>query len=43
MTKWLTGMKTDGIKPSIFPTDEDKAVGNIDTLLIDLENQLEYY
>jgi hypothetical protein len=40
---WLTGMKTDGNKPSIFPTDDDTAVVNIDVLLNDIENELENY
>lgn len=40
---WLSGMKTDGIKPSIFPTDNNTVVVNIDVLLNDLENELENY
>lgn len=39
---WLTGMKTDGIKPSIFPSDNTVVV-NIDVLINDLENELENY
>ena len=41
--KWLTGMKNDGIKPSIFPTDDDTAVVKIDVILKDLEVELENY
>ena len=40
---WLSGMKTDRIKPSIFPTADDTVVVNIDVLLNDLENELENY
>ncbi|MED3687703.1 hypothetical protein P4534_02445 [Peribacillus butanolivorans] len=40
---WLTGMKTDGIKPSIFRTDDDTAVVNIDVILKDLEAELDNY
>jgi hypothetical protein len=43
MNEWLVGMKTDGVKPSIFPTDEDTTLVNIDVLLHDLENKLEKY
>lgn len=41
--KWLPGMKADGIKPSIFPTDTDSAVMDVDTLKADLEAELEKY
>jgi hypothetical protein len=41
--KWLTGMKNDGIKPSIFPTDDDTVVVSIDVILNDLETELENY
>jgi hypothetical protein len=41
--KWLTGMKKDGIKPSIFPTDDDTALVNIDVLLHDLEAEIGKY
>jgi hypothetical protein len=43
MEKWLTGMKKDGIKPSIFPTDDDTSVANIEVILNDLEAELENY
>lgn len=36
-------MKTDGIKPSIFRTDDDTAVVNIDVILKDLEAELDNY
>lgn len=41
--KWLIGMERDGVKPSIFPTDDDTAVVNIDVILKDLETELENY
>lgn len=40
---WLSGMSNDGIKPSIFPNDDNTVVLNIDELLSDLENELENY
>ncbi len=36
-------MKNDGIKLSIFPTDDDTAVVNIDVILKDLETEFENY
>ena len=41
--KWLTGMDSDGIRPSIFPTDADTAVVEIDVILRDLLTELEIY
>lgn len=41
--KWLVGMKKDGVKPSIFPTDEDTALVEINLLLRDLNSELENY
>lgn len=41
--KWLVGMKKDGVKPSIFPTDEDAALLEIDILLRDINTELENY
>ncbi|WP_191557680.1 DUF2750 domain-containing protein [Metabacillus idriensis] len=41
--KWLTGMKKDGIKPSIFPTEVNTAVVSIDVIIKDLETELENY
>ncbi|MBT2636929.1 DUF2750 domain-containing protein [Bacillus sp. ISL-39] len=43
LEKWLPGMKSDGVKPSIFPTDTDSAVMDVDTLVKDLEAELENY
>ncbi|MBT2682843.1 DUF2750 domain-containing protein [Bacillus sp. ISL-37] len=43
LEKWLPGMKSDGVKPSIFPTDTDSAVIDVDTLIEDLEAELEKY
>jgi hypothetical protein len=37
INKWITGMKNDGMKPSIFPTEDIIAVVNIDVFLYDLE------
>lgn len=36
-------MKSDGVNPSIFPTDTDSAVIDVDTLMEDLEAELEKY
>jgi hypothetical protein len=36
-------MKKDGIKPSVFPTDIDTAVLEVDVLLEDLKAELEKY
>ncbi|GHI01347.1 DUF2750 domain-containing protein [Neobacillus kokaensis] len=41
--KWLVGMKEDRVKPSIFPTNEDSVMVEIDVLLRDLNNELENY
>lgn len=43
LENWLPGMKSDGVKPSIFPTDTDSTVMDVDTLLKDLEAELENY
>lgn len=43
LEKWLPGMKSDGVKPSIFPTETDSAIMDVDTLRIDLEAELEKY
>ncbi len=43
MYDWLSGMSNDGIKPSIFPNDDNTVLLNIDVLLSDLENELENY
>lgn len=40
---WLSGMNDDGIKPSIFPNDDNTAVLNIEVILSDLKNELEKY
>lgn len=40
---WLIGMKKDRVSPSIFPTNEDSVVVEIDVLLRDLNNELENY
>lgn len=41
--KWLVGMRKDGIKPSIFPTNEDSVMVEIDVILNDINNELENY
>lgn len=41
--KWLTGMKKDGIAPSIFPSESAAAAVSIDVLLKDLETEMENY
>ena len=41
--EWLVGMKKNGIKPSVFPTDIDTAVVDVDVLLKDLKVELEKY
>lgn len=41
--EWLVGMKKDNVRPSIFPTDEDAALVEIDVLLKDLNSELENY
>jgi hypothetical protein len=41
--KWLTGMKADGIRPTIFPTESDTAVVDIEIITRDLEHELENY
>lgn len=41
--KWLVGMKKDGAKPSIFPTNQVSVVVELDVLLSDLNNELENY
>ncbi|PGY03477.1 DUF2750 domain-containing protein [Bacillus sp. AFS031507] len=41
--KWLVGMKKDRVKPSIFPSNEDSVMVEIDVLLRDLNNELENY
>ena len=43
MQEWLPGMKKDGIKPSIFWNNVDSAVLDIDTLILDLEDELKKY
>lgn len=43
LEKWLPGMKSDGVKPSIFPTDIDSAVTDVDLLRQNLEVELEKY
>ena len=43
LEKWLPGMKSDGVKPSIFPTDTNSAVMDVDSLRKDLETELENY
>lgn len=41
--RWLVGMKKDEVKPSIFPTEEDAALVEIDILLRDINSELENY
>ncbi len=40
---WLTGMKEDKIKVSVFPNDNDTAIVEVDVLLRDLEEDLAKY
>jgi len=41
--EWLVGMKKDKVRPSIFPTNENTAMVEIDILLRDLNLELENY
>jgi hypothetical protein len=41
--EWLVGMKKDGVKPSIFPTEQDTTLVEIDVLLRDIYSELENY
>jgi hypothetical protein len=41
--EFLVGMREDGVKPSIFPTDNDTTVFEKDVILRDLNNELENY
>jgi hypothetical protein len=41
--EWLVGMRDDGVRPSIFPTNQDSIMVEIDVLLNDLNNELEKY
>lgn len=43
LDKWIPGMKSDGIKPSVFPTDIDSAVVEVDDLHQSLLAELENY
>lgn len=43
INEWLPGMKKDGYKPSIFWNNNDSAVLEIETLLEDLNTELENY
>lgn len=43
INEFLIPMKEDRVKPSIFPTDNDTAVAEIDVILRDLNNELENY
>ncbi|MBT2680165.1 DUF2750 domain-containing protein [Bacillus sp. ISL-35] len=43
LEKWIPGMKSDGIKPSIFPTDIDSVVVEVDVLHQSLLAELENY
>jgi hypothetical protein len=43
MQDWLPGMKKDGYKPSIFWNNDDSAVLDIETLINDLNSELENY
>lgn len=40
---WLSGMKKDKVKASIFPNNTDTAIVKIDILLRDLNTELEKY
>jgi hypothetical protein len=41
--EWLVGMKEDGVKPSIFPTEDNATLVEIDVLLRDIKTELEKY
>ncbi len=43
LNKWLIGMKTDGYKISVFPTNTKAVIVEIDILLNDLTCELEKY
>ena len=43
ISNWLPGMKEDGYNPSIFWNRVDSAVLEIDTLILDLEEELKKY
>ena len=43
INEFLIPMKEDRVKPSIFPTDNDTAVVEVDVILRDLNNELENY
>ena len=43
LEKWLPGMMSDGLKLSIFPTDIDSALVDVDRLREDIEEELEKY
>ncbi|QCR31905.1 DUF2750 domain-containing protein [Lysinibacillus sp. SGAir0095] len=43
MQKWLPGLKSEGIQPSIFWNNVDSAVLDIDTLILDLEDEIKKY
>ena len=43
LNKWLLGMKKDGYKPSVFPTNTEAIIIEIDVLLKDLSKELENY
>ncbi len=43
ISDWLPGMKEDGYNPSIFWNRVDSAVLEIDTLILDLEEELKKY
>ncbi|WP_373231378.1 DUF2750 domain-containing protein [Cohnella sp.] len=41
--EWLSGMKEDKLKVSIFPNNSDTAIVEVDILLRDLHTELEKY
>ncbi|WP_221567097.1 DUF2750 domain-containing protein [Alkalihalobacillus sp. TS-13] len=43
INEWPIGMKEGGIRPSIFPNEENTVVVNIEVLIKDLETELENY
>ncbi|MEK6461125.1 DUF2750 domain-containing protein [Heyndrickxia faecalis] len=43
MNEWLLGMKSDGIKPSIFWNNVDSVVVDTERLKKDLDEELENY
>lgn len=41
--KSLVGMKRDGVRPTVFPTNKDAVMVDIDVILRNLYNEIENY